>query len=88
MGDSTSVRVTSIIEERGRVYVQKKKYVTLHVFTKSQVEADLLCQALGGGMYAHGVGFVWVLGDRKALVKLTGDLSEKHKLHEVLDNTK
>ena len=88
MGDPTSVRVIRIIEERSRVYVQKGKYVTLHVFTKSQVEADLLCQTLGGGMYAHGVGYIWVLGDRKALEKLTGDLSKNHKLHEVLDNAK
>lgn len=74
-------RAAQIVVERGRVYVQRKRYIVVTVFSKSITELDGLCRAFGGNYYRHGVGYIWALG-RKEDVHRLAELVQPHMREE------
>ena len=54
-------RATRVILTKGRVYIDKGKYIQLRVFAKELVVLDMLTRSFGGNYYPHGSGYVWVV---------------------------
>lgn len=72
----TLVRGTRIIVERSRLYKVREKYYTLHVFSKTLTDVQLLRDLWGGNYYSHGVGFTWMLSTNTKLLQILEDLEQ------------
>jgi hypothetical protein len=63
-------KVYRAIISRGRAYVQKKKYVALHLFSTSADELMDYAEQVGGNVYDHKGGFLLIIGNRDSLLEI------------------
>lgn len=66
-----------IILARARTYAYRARYLQVQVFTKYVTETDLLIQTYGGHSYKHGTGFIWMLSNREAVIKLVRAVEDR-----------
>lgn len=82
-------RAATIVGNRGKLYVTKKKYTLLIVFSTLRGESDLLQFAFGGKVYKHRSGFYWTLArfkDLRQMYDILGEFPEvQMKLKELLE---
>jgi hypothetical protein len=69
-------KAAAVVAEKGRVYVTKKGYVSLTLFTSDQMLLDLLERSFGGSHYKHRSGYVWVVSNRTSLASISADIAE------------
>lgn len=60
-------RAAQLVVDRGHMYVAKRKYEAMKVFSKDLMVMDLLRRCFGGNYYRHGVGYYWTLGHQADL---------------------
>ena len=64
-------KASRIVTARGKVYVDKRGYIQLQIFSRNITELDLFVRIFSGNYYSHGSEFIWMVSRRTELEYLS-----------------